>query len=1009
MGRVFAKPDSATSIELFQDETLADILKRPECKGLTYEELALYNWGTKADIEVNRALIELVGCSKPDKDPRLSKLDDSLGTGKSILIPQPFKRDFTKDQLDKLHVLKLRKVLHVPAVSITSLTRWFHPEKSESCDIKYRLEGSIAAADQLDFEVYPARYFEVNKGGELVPAHPDADASREYIFRKPIIGAKPEDGELTQSWDGKSQATQGILKGNSSINHACAPYMVQLRYYKKDDEKDTSKARILLDPFYPTWKLPANQKGKPLELDPQSLVVKWKIKDDQDKLKIGQLIVWKNWGKQNVAAEVVCRVVLNRDALRAGQYDLLNGAAQKWDRTQIQREDMPYMVQLQAHSDVTVEKGLALAVMHTAVKPLVYDKVQFIGFEIRPDCTYDGASPPNPTGYLGLDKDADDLAERCKIMKSAIQAARTNANILEDEHVLKVFMAPEFFFRGSHGGYDMAEKKDDPGLAPGILKLLREETDQFKYADWLFVFGTAIGYIRHEESPGNKLRFEGMVQGQILEFGKSPTGERNSLVRVKIPNASRVSHAMTNVKEAWKLQQGNLREDITACALESNETCWLTLKPNKKDFKQAPDTILLLDPTAWVVHTDPPNKSITVNSKVCSRIRLTVGRPSPAFTWTVEQQGSVASIDKVEPDPSGYKLTFKANPATPIRADWPITLLEPISTEVFNLALVQKGWPAPLPSDHNLKAAVVYKEHVSSIDFWEEHEKKWGDPTGKGRKIHIHGDSDRPMLPSAGASDDVLGKDLLSEHPSTPEWEKKGTGMKHTVGSEINLSGIGGGSVFTIDGITFGLEVCLDHAYSRLHKFYNSPQLKDGDPAVQVHLIPSWGMSIGHGAICCLNNGLVFNVDGERFGRNASSVARVFDEQYSCDIHPGQNNGPTFEYCPECEEPFLCPGCNQFFWKTPGPPSHCFGSVPIRYYFCSGRDHHSGPFPPSANGKCPTCQRLVVGAMQPIGSEIKRKIPELDIAAANISTFYKGNGKVVLYEAAALPAASTAP
>jgi hypothetical protein len=72
------------------------------------------------------------------------------------------------------------------------------------------------------------------------------------------------------------------------------------------------------------------------------------------------------------------------------------------------------------------------------------------------------------------------------------------------------------------------------------------------------------------------------------------------------------------------------------------------------------------------------------------------------------------------------------------------------------------------------------------------------------------------------------------------------------------------GCIFEMDKITFGLEVCLDHAQGRLVK---APD-KDG---VQVHLIPSAGMSIMDKNSC--ENAVVFNVDGVRGDSNV--VSRV--------------------------------------------------------------------------------------------------------------------------------------
>src|SRR6185369_6324461 len=130
-------------------------------------------------------------------------------------------------------------------------------------------------------------------------------------------------------------------------------------------------------------------------------------------------------------------------------------------------------------------------------------------------------------------------------------------------------------------------------------------------------------------------------------------------------------------------------------------------------------------------------------------------------------------------------------------------------------------------------------------------------------------------------------------------------------------SGIGGGSVFTMDGITFGLEVCLDHMENRLAEFYKVGVAAVGDPKVQIQLIPSWGMLIGKGELVCVEDavkpGLTFNVDGSRWG----SDARARDGTYSCDDHPAQNAavaGP----CPQLMSYFLCPTCNEYRGETAG-------------------------------------------------------------------------------------------
>jgi hypothetical protein len=76
--------------------------------------------------------------------------------------------------------------------------------------------------------------------------------------------------------------------------------------------------------------------------------------------------------------------------------------------------------------------------------------------------------------------------------------------------------------------------------------------------------------------------------------------------------------------------------------------------------------------------------------------------------------------------------------------------------------------------------------------------------------------------------------------------------------SEKSPSGIGGGSAFTIDQIRFGLEICMDHNFSRLAQSIPATE------APHVHLIPSGGASIDSGTVWTVANGLVFNVDMDR-------------------------------------------------------------------------------------------------------------------------------------------------
>src|SRR4051812_1963998 len=118
---------------------------------------------------------------------------------------------------------------------------------------------------------------------------------------------------------------------------------------------------------------------------------------------------------------------------------------------------------------------------------MAYNNVRFIGYVI------DTAPELNPDGskiYLGLNNPQLDIEARCDLMLRAMEVARDallpQSPPVPPGHTLNVFMAPEFFFRGVSGAYQM----DDVQLA--ILKLQGMAADP-SWADWVFVFGTILG------------------------------------------------------------------------------------------------------------------------------------------------------------------------------------------------------------------------------------------------------------------------------------------------------------------------------------------------------------------------------------------------------------------------------------------------------------------------------------------------------------------------------------
>ncbi|MFV8754427.1 hypothetical protein ACNOYE_28095 [Nannocystaceae bacterium ST9] len=149
--------------------------------------------------------------------------------------------------------------------------------------------------------------------------------------------------------------------------------------------------------------------------------------------------------------------------------------------------------------------------------------------------------------------------------------------------------------------------------------------------------------------------------------------------------------------------------------------------------------------------------------------------------------------------------------------------------EVYNFTLVQKGGSA---NAGDPGARVVMKELKSGIDFIAQ----TANPGGL-----LLGD-----VEYARAGD-------------------KGPGREQQV---VNYDGAG---IFDLDGITWGVEICLDH-HTQVQRLQLSPQLP-GASQVQVQLVPSCGMTIQDASAIAGPGGYVFNCDG--IGGGSSALKRV--------------------------------------------------------------------------------------------------------------------------------------
>lgn len=121
-----------------------------------------------------------------------------------------------------------------------------------------------------------------------------------------------------------------------------------------------------------------------------------------------------------------------------------------------------------------------------------YSYIQFLGYEID-------TSPSGLFGgqrrYTGIGNTAQDIDLRCQLMEAAIERAYEQRQT--GRGLLHLFMAPEFFFRGADGAYDL----DDVAT---VISKLQDLVKAKKWEDWIFVFGTILGVSSKHEA-GNPL------------------------------------------------------------------------------------------------------------------------------------------------------------------------------------------------------------------------------------------------------------------------------------------------------------------------------------------------------------------------------------------------------------------------------------------------------------------------------------------------------------------------
>jgi hypothetical protein len=109
-------------------------------------------------------------------------------------------------------------------------------------------------------------------------------------------------------------------------------------------------------------------------------------------------------------------------------------------------------------------------------------KVQLIAYEIN---TFPSKAGGGKCSYKGDPDPAKDAAARVRLFEKAVVSAHGDSAWDKNKNTLKIFMAPEFYFRGTRGAYPIENQSVVISRLKNILK-------DPMFESWLFICGSVI-------------------------------------------------------------------------------------------------------------------------------------------------------------------------------------------------------------------------------------------------------------------------------------------------------------------------------------------------------------------------------------------------------------------------------------------------------------------------------------------------------------------------------------
>jgi hypothetical protein len=155
------------------------------------------------------------------------------------------------------------------------------------------------------------------------------------------------------------------------------------------------------------------------------------------------------------------------------------------------------------------------------VAPPLYKKVAFVAHclpTIAKQIWHDGSPKGTWTAkYNGLATETLDIEKRVLLLKGVIDKAA--AQVPTEDHVLKVFMAPECFFLGPNGAYRLDAVAD-------LIKRLQGLVMDPQWKHWVFAFGTVNGVLESGGTMSELFNMAPVLRGGFGSVGKAPEHTR---------------------------------------------------------------------------------------------------------------------------------------------------------------------------------------------------------------------------------------------------------------------------------------------------------------------------------------------------------------------------------------------------------------------------------------------------------------------------------------------------